>query len=317
MIRKQTDSRHLVKVIDQIISDVSNGQFLAVSMQRLPNVFDSFFVNIVRVGEASGTLAANLAYLADEMKKSQELRNKVKSAMIYPVIVAIATVALVSFLIFFAFPKILPLFASLNVPLPLPTKILIVVASFLIANGALVAAGLVVFFVGLKVLFMVEAVRRVRDYVLLFLPVFSRLIVDVNMANLARVLSVLLKGGIRIVEAVTITAHTFGNLVYRDELLLAAEEIKKGETLASQLAQRKRLFPILVSGLIEIGENTGNLEENLVYLSDYYQSEAETSLRNLTATLEPILLLGMGLVVGFVAISIITPIYKITQGIGG
>src|SRR3989338_1124543 len=134
-----------------MITDVSNGQFLSIILGRYPNVFDGFFVNIVRVGETSGTLAQNLLYLAEELKKAYDLKNKVRSVMIYTLIICIATVVLVSFLVFFAFPKTLPLFASLNVELPLPTKILITVSSFLIANGLYVLVGAVLSLIALRV----------------------------------------------------------------------------------------------------------------------------------------------------------------------
>ncbi|MDO8537151.1 MAG: type II secretion system F family protein [bacterium] len=317
MIQKQTESKALVRVIEQIIRDVSDGQFLATSMERAPHVFDGFFVNIVRVGETSGTLAANLLYLAEELKKSHDLKSKIRSAMIYPVIIMIATITLISFLVFFAFPKILPLFASLHVELPLPTRILIAVSSFLLASGLWVLGGVAIALIGLRVLFLIPPIRLLFHKLLLILPIFGSLSVQINVANFTRILAVLLRGGIKIVEAVTITAATFDNLVYRQTLLYSAEQIKKGEQLASYLAAHRHTFPVLLSGLIEIGENTGNLEDNLIYLADYYREEAEHSIQNLTSLIEPLLLLTMGLVVGFVAISIITPIYKITQGVGG
>lgn len=317
MIQKQTESKNLIRIIGQIIIDVSNGQFLATSLERFPEVFDGFFVNIIRVGETSGTLAANLLYLSEELKKADDLKKKVRSAMIYPIIIMIATVSLISFLVFFAFPKILPLFASLNVDLPLPTKILIAISSFFLANGLWVLGGIVIVIVGLRGLLMVPPVRLMSHKLLLSTPIFSRLSMEINIANFTRILAVLLRGGIKIVEAVSITAYTTENLVYRKELLTAAEEVKRGEQLARYLGTRRKIFPILLSGLIEIGENTGNLEDNLSYLADYYREEAEAGIQNLTVLIEPIMLLTMGLLVGFVAISIITPIYKITQGVGG
>ena len=316
MIRKQTESKNLLRVIDRIMIDISNGQFLATSLERFPETFDEFFVSIVRVGEASGTLAGNFLYLAEELKKSRDLRNKIRSAMVYPLIIMLSTVVLTSVLVFFVFPKILPIFAGLHVELPLTTKILIVVAGFLTANGIWILAGLVLFFILIRILLSVDSIRFLLDKALFALPIFSELTIETNMANLTRVLSVLLKGGIKIVEAVNITAQTFDNLVYRRALMSAAEEIRKGEQLAHYLSAHKHIFPLLLSGLIEIGENTGNLEDNLSYLSEYYRDEAETSIKNLTTLIEPLTLLAMGLVVGFVAISIITPIYQITQGVG-
>lgn len=316
MIRKQTTSRNLLRIVDQIVIDISNGQFLATSLARFPEVFDGFFVSIVKVGESSGTLASNLLYVAEEMKKSHDLKNRIRSAMVYPFIIMLATITLTSFLVFFVFPKILPIFAILHVQLPLPTRILIAVAEFLISKGLWIIVGLVGFFIGARVLLSVTPIRFLFDKAFFALPIFSQLTIEINMASFTRVLAVLLRGGIKIVDALNITAQTFDNLVYKRELLAAAEEIKKGGQLAPYLSKHGRIFPLLLTGLIEIGENTGNLEDNLGYLSDYYREEAEMSIRNLTTLVEPLMLLIMGMVVGFVAISIITPIYQITQGVG-
>ncbi len=316
IIRRQTTSKSLLKAIDQVIVDVSNGQFLAASLARFPEIFDDFFINIVRVGETSGTLAANLSYVAEELRKQYELRTRVRSAMIYPIIIMFATIILISFLIFFVFPKILPLFISLRVSLPLPTRILIAVSSFVLANYNWIIIAIVLLYVCVKLLLTVIPIRFFLDRILFYLPIFSELTVSINMANFSRVLSVLLRGGIKIVEALTITSQTFDNLVYRRAVQKAAEEVRKGGQLAQFLWFEKRVFPTLLTGLVEIGENTGNLTENLIYLSDYYTEETDISLKNLTTILEPMLLLLMGLIVGFVAISVITPIYKLTQGVG-
>src|SRR3989344_254241 len=316
MIKKQTGSKVLSSVIDSLIVDVSNGQFLASSLERFPNIFDSFFVNVIRVGEASGTLANNLSYLSDELKKSQDLKNKIRSAMVYPIIVMVATIVLTSFLIFSVFPKILPIFASLHIKLPVSTKILIAVSQFLLANGLYVLIGLIVFLIAFRLSLLWRPMHKAFDRFILFLPVISRLTIDINAANFSRILGLLLKGGIKIVEAVGITGQTFNSLAYKDSMIGAAEEIKRGGRLSHFLSSERKIFPPLFSGLIALGESTGNLEDNLAFLSEYYKDEAEIKIHNLTTLIEPLLLLTMGLVVGFVAISIITPIYQITQGIG-
>ncbi len=316
MIKMQTESKVLSKVLDTLIDNVSNGQFLSASMERFPHIFDSFFVNVVRVGETSGTLATNLAYLADELKKAQDLKNKIRSAMVYPVIIMVATVVLTGFLIFSVFPKILPIFSSLHIKLPISTKILIAISQFLLVNGLNLLIGLIIFFIAFRIALFWKPMQRLFHKTLLFLPVISTLVIGVNLANFARIFGLLLKGGIKIVEAIEITGKTFTNLVYKESMDGAAEQIRRGAKLSVFLATQKKYFPPLMSGLVSLGESTGNLEENLTYISDYYREETENKIHNLTTLIEPVLLLTMGLVVGFVAISIITPIYQITQGVG-
>lgn len=317
IIKRQTTSKTLLRIIDQLLIAINNGKFLADSLEQYKHIFNDFSISIIRVGETSGALSANLAYLAEEMEKSKELKSKIRSALIYPIIVTMATLAIVVFLVFFVFPKIIPVFASLNVELPTATKILIAFSNFIAKNLTELSIGFALFVIVAR--FLVNRVQKVRFFLhrlLLFIPLASKISIGYNMANFARVLAILLKSGVAIVEAVIITSKTFENLVYRRELQKAAEEIRKGEQLSFYLVKKPKIFPPLLSGMIEIGENTGNLEENLTYLADYYAKEVDLKTKNLATTLEPLLLLFMGLVVGFVAISIITPIYKITSSVG-
>lgn len=316
MLEKQKFSKVLSAVIKQLIEDVNGGRALGDAFARFPNMFGDFFVNIVRVGESSGTLAENLAYLADEIRKSRELQSKVRSALIYPIVLLAATISVVSFLTFFVFPKILPVLSGFNVQLPLTTRILIGFLDIMQAYGIAGSIVVVVGIVGLRLIFTrIRPLRKLMHRFLLSLPVLGTLMKNVNISNFTRVLGLLLKSGVHIVEGITITSSTFTNLVYKDVLLAAAEAIRKGESLGSYLEKYPDAFPPLMTGLVSIGEQTGNLEENLLYLSTHYTEETEEALKTMTSLLEPVLLVGMGLLVGFVALSIILPIYSLSQGI--
>lgn len=318
IIQRQTESKVLKKIIERIIIDVTNGRFLADSLESHKKLFNHFFVSIIRVGEASGTLATNLLYLADEMEKSKDLRNKVRAALIYPVIVLVMTIVIVGLLMFFVFPKVIPVLQGLNVPLPLPTRILIGFSQFLTQYGFLVLGAIVLLaLLGRFVIWKLQPVQYAAYRLAFLVPVFSSLTVDLSMANFSRVLGILLKSGSKIVESLETTSRTFDNLVYRRYLQQAADQMRKGEEFARTLEKYPQVFPPLLSGLIEVGERTGNLQENLEYLAEYYSKEAEVKVQGLTTVLEPLLLLFMGLVVGFVAISIIVPIYQISSGFGG
>ena len=317
MLRRQQFSKTLTRVIDTLIEDVNGGRLLADSLARFPHLFGDFFTNIVRVGEASGTLADNLAYLAEEIKKSRELRGKVRSALIYPMVLLVATIGVVSFLTFFVFPKILPVLSGFDVQLPLTTRILIGFLDFMQAYGLVTLVALVALGIGSRLLVSrVRPLRKALHAALLALPVIGGLVKNVNIANFSRVLGLLLKSGVHIVEAITITSSTFTNLVYRDTFERSADAIRRGESLGTYFEKYPQVFPPLMSGIVTIGEGTGNLEDNLIYLSAHYTEETEESLRTMTALLEPVLLVGMGLLVGFVALSIILPIYSLSQGIG-
>lgn len=316
IIKKQARGT-LLKVVDSLIESVNSGQSLAHGLQKFRHVFENFFISIVQVGEVSGTLSQNLLYLSDELKKIKELKGRIRAAMIYPIILSVATVAISVFLTFFIFPKIITAFAQLNVKLPATTRALIGILGFLKVYGIWVAVGLVTAVIGWRLLLRIRTFRYLVHRAMLHVPVLGRLIVNMNVASAARILSILLKSGVKIVEAVLIVSETFDNLVYKRAFRQAAEEIKKGEELSGFFRVDETAFPPVFAAMIEVGDSTGNLEENLLYLSDYYTEEVDNSLKNLTAVMEPMLILFMGLIVGFVALSIITPIYSITQGLRG
>lgn len=316
IISEQTESKILAKIIQQLIADINNGRFLADSLENFEHIFGGFFINIIRVGESSGTLAQNLLYLAEELQKSKSLESRVKSAMIYPMIIFVATLGITAFLTFFIFPKLLPVLNGLNVKLPASTVALISTVDFLRNYGIYVLVGIIALVVTIKVVLRkFEMVRYVVHRMIFYIPAVAPLTMSVNMSNFARVLSLLLKSGVKIIEAITITGNTFSNLVYKRSLIEANEEIRKGGQLATYLGKHKKFFPALVVGMVRVGESTGNLEENLAYLAEYYETEVDDKLHGLTSFLEPIMLLIMGLLVGFVAISIITPIYSISSGV--
>ncbi len=316
MIQKGTKSKAMLKILDQVIKDVSNGQFLSASLEKFQSVFGDFFVNIIRVGESAGILSENLNYLAEELKKKQELKKRVIGALIYPAVVMGATFGITGLLIVFIFPKILPVFSSLNVKLPASTRFLIAISNLLTNHGFLILLGVLFAFVGFWIFLKIKKIRFYFHYFLLYVPIFGKIFRDVSLANICRTLGLTLKSGVKVVEAVTITSGSIANLAYKNQLLRAVEGVKKGETLASHFVKTQHLFPIMLSQMISVGETAGNLSDTLLYLSEFYESEVNEATKNLSNVLEPVLMVLMGVVVGFVAISIITPIYEVSRSVG-
>jgi type IV pilus assembly protein PilC len=316
MLKKQTKSRSFRKILDQMIQDVKNGHFLASSLERYNNVFGEFFINLVKVGESSGTLSENLQYLTEELKKKDELKKKIRGAMVYPIIILVATLGITSILAFFIFPKILPILRSINVPLPMVTIWFIAISEFISSYGGWVIAGLFSFIVGFWLIIKLPRVRFVWHQIALVIPFVSDLVKHVNIITFSRTLGLLLKAGIKIVEALDITANTLPNLVYKKEIKVISEGVKKGDQMSKYLSENEHLFPVILSQMVIVGENTGKLEESLLFLADFYEGEMDETTKSLSSFLEPVLLLAMGLIVGFVAVAIITPIYKITQTLG-
>ena len=312
---KQTKSKSMIMILNQFSEDIANGHSLSSSLATFRNIFGDFFISIIRVGETSGILYENLNYLAEELKKKQELGRKVLGAFIYPIIIMIATFSITAFLTIYIFPKILPVLMGLKAELPWSTKGLIILSNLFVNHGLYLFLGIIGIIILIWLILRIEKVRFFSHQVILYLPIIGSMSQNYNMANFCRTLGLLLKSDIKIVEALFITSETTNNLVYRQELQTISQEISKGEEIFKHLERNTHLFPVMLSQLVSIGETTGNLTETLIYLSDFYETKFDETIRTLSVILEPLLMIVMGLIVGFVAISIITPIYEITQNI--
>lgn len=314
-LKDQARTRSFKIIIDTMITDTNRGMFLSASLTKYRNVFGDLFINIIKVGETSGNLPGNLLYLGDELKKRYDLRKKVRGASVYPIVIMIATIGIAVSMILFVFPKLLPLFNNLKVELPLTTRILIGVSKLISNHGFTLLGAIVIFFIGFGLLLRLRGVKFIFHTVLLKVPLIKGVTINFNMANFARTLAILLKSGVNIIDALTITGNTMTNLVYERHLKDAGAEIQKGMFLSRYLAIYKKAFPLLAVNMIEVGENTGNLVENLSYLAEYYENEVDDFVKNLSSILEPILLIFMGVIVGFIALSFITPLYQLTRSI--
>ncbi len=315
LISEQSESKSFNKILNSVMEDVNNGLFLAQSLQKFDYIFGDFFINLVKVGETSGNLSSTLIYLSQELKKQREINNRVRGAMIYPAVIFFATVGITLFLTLYIFPKILPIFTSLKIQLPFTTRALIAALNFLRGYGLITLLGIAFVVILVRFLLSVRKIHYYFDRLILSVPVVSRLIRDLTLANFTRSLSVLLKSGMTLLDALAIAKGTFHNLYYQKEIEHVAEAVSRGESIAKHISKETKLFPPMLVGMIRVGEGTGNLEENLIYLSEYYEGEVDESVKNLTTVLEPVLLLMMGIIVAFIALSMITPIYSITQGL--
>ena len=315
LIQAQTKSKTFKKILDSIISDTANGMFLSAAMEKYAGVFGQLFINIIRVGEQSGTLTENLSYLSHELKKKQELHSKVRGALIYPAVIFCATIGIVATLMIAVFPKILPVFANLKIKLPVTTRILIATTDFMTSYTFWIIGGVIAFILLMVILSKYEWFKHGWHHALLKIPIVGGVAVKVNMASISRILGLLLKSGTQVIEAVNITADALENRVYRHELRTAGETLRRGEFFSIYLSKDPKLFPPIFTNMIQVGENTGNLTENLDYLSSFYEEDVDEVLKNLNSIIEPFLLLFMGLLVGFMALSVVTPIYSISQSL--
>ncbi|KKT00614.1 MAG: Type II secretion system F domain protein [Candidatus Nomurabacteria bacterium GW2011_GWF2_43_8] len=314
MIREQTQKKGYASILDTVIANISNGQNLSTSLGKFKNVFGEFTINIIGFGEETGVLSENLEYVADELKKRQALRKKIVGAAIYPIIVTIATLGIVTFLMVYLFPKILPIFASLKYDLPLSTRIVIAISNFISHWGLLTLSSFIILLIAFLItLKKSETIHFYFHKFLLKVPIIGKIIQDYNMANFTRTMGLLLRGGITMGEALPISVKITPNLVYRKEFKALSAVVNRGSKISTHLSKRKDLFPDIVTQIVSVGEHSGNLSNSLIYLSEMYEAEINDFTKNLSNMVEPVLMIIMGILVGFIAISIITPIYGITQ----
>ncbi|HEY9585497.1 MAG TPA: type II secretion system F family protein [Candidatus Paceibacterota bacterium] len=315
LLNKHTTSRSVSHVYQTLSRHIAKGQSLSSGLGKFPRLFGEFAIHIVSVGETTGTLSDNLNYLAEDLKKKQTLKKKVMGALIYPVLIVVATTGIAVLLTVYIFPKITPIFKSFHTTLPLSTQMLIAISGFLIKDGLWMLFGIAVLIIFFLLLLRLKRFRYWYDRFLLSIPILGKIIRYYNVVNITRTLGLLLRSDVRVVEAFEIVAKSTKNPVFRKEMESAARHALRGQTVAYQFKESERIFPPMVAQMIAVGESTGNLSESLVFCAEMYEEEISDLTKNLTNMLEPVLMIVMGLIVGFVAISIITPIYGITQNL--
>jgi len=314
VLKNEAKSRAFRKALKDILKGTLEGENLSKGLGRHPRIFNKFFQNIVKVGEGSGTLEENLKYLSSFLESEYSLRKKIVGALIYPLIIMGIALVVVLVITFFILPKLLNLFGALEVQLPLATRILLGTGSFLREYWFLILVGTVFLFSVYKILHHIKFTRFYFHKSTLFLPLFGKINQNRNLAVFSRTLYTLLKSGVPILDSLNICIETLPNEVYKKDLSSVRAGIERGEKISQGLKKSSKTFPSIFSQMVLVGERTGSLEESMLHLAKFYEGEIDTTVKNLSGTLEPVLLILVGLFVAFVAVAIITPIYQFTTG---
>lgn len=308
----QVESRRLKGVLGDVANKVNEGSALADSLSRYPDLFLPLYINMVRAGEASGSLETVLLRIADFMDQQEELKGKVTSAMIYPAIMTVLSGGIVTMLMVNVVPQITEMFEGMNAELPWNTKFLIWLADVLASWWLAIAIG----FAGLVWLFRrwrkTEVGRATGDTILLKLPVVGDLARKLSIARFARTLSTMLASGVQLLQALDIVRSLLGNYVLEKVVGTARENIREGEGIAPAL-KRSNQFPALVTHMIAVGERSGQLEQMLIDVANAYDREVNIALTRMTALLEPLMIVAMGGSVGFIVFSIMQPIMMLNE----
>jgi len=315
-LEKQSRSTSLKYILKSTTQDLEKGLSLANSLKKFSNQFGELFLNIIEVGEISGNLDKNLEYLAEELKKQRELKGKIISSFIYPAFILTATLGIIFLMIFIVFPKIMPIFTELKVKLPLTTIIFIKVSTFLLKFWYLVLISFFVFIFLLYFLLKIKKIKFFWDKMMIYLPFLGTIVRYSNFVSFCRSLGLLIESGLDITRSLAITAKTINNLFYQKLFEEALFSINQGHPLQEFFSKKAKYFDNVFINLLEVGEKAGSLQSNLFYLANYYEESLSEKLKNFVTLLEPILLALMGVMVAFIALAIIMPIYQITQQIG-
>lgn len=313
ILAEQTEDPNFAKIIDSIAQYVESGETFSDALKRYPKAFPELYVSMVRAGEASGDLDGVLLQLAEYLEASEELKRRIKSAMTYPVVAFSMIILIATGLVIFVVPQFAEIFASFNRELPGPTQVLINLSNALRTPyaWAIIIGSIVGIIAFLRIYGSTELGRYNLDQLKLRLPIFGDLIRKVSISRFTRTLSTLIRSGVPILQALEIVEKTSGNSVFGKAIKQSSESVRNGEPLSEPLA-RSGVFPPMVTRMIAVGEKTGELENMLKKISDFYDSEVKAKVDALTSLIEPILIGIMGLVVGSIIIALFLPIFQLS-----
>lgn len=311
-ILKNQSGAALKPIIEKILSEVEGGSTLADAIAGSDGGFSSVYIAMVRAGESAGVLDQVMAKLADALDKQREFRSKTKGALVYPVIIFVAMLIIASIMMVFVVPKLTAMYNDFGAELPGPTKILIGVSNFTVQYWYLIFGTLVAAFVMISNWARTEVGGLVVEQLTFKIPIWGKLRKDIILTEFSRTISVLLGAGIPILDALNIVAGTLGSRVYSAAIKQSAVYVEKGVSLAEAVT-RLEMFPPILSQMISVGEETGKLDDVLAKLAAFYESESEIKIKALTSAIEPLIMVIMGVGVGFLVIAVIMPIYNLTS----
>ncbi len=314
ILEEQQSSQVFKKVLGEVSRDVKSGLDLASSLKKHPDVFPPLYSNLVKAGEQAGNLDVVLVQMATNLEKDREFRGKVRGALIYPAMIMLMMVVVVGIMMFFVIPRLTGLYSQSNIELPLPTKILIGTSNFFISFWW----AILIFMVITPILFQkwvaTPSGKLAFDRILLKTPLVGKIIKGTTLTNFTRTFGLLTTAGVPILESLSIIRDVIGNAVYKNALEQTYAGVERGLTFSAQL-EAVGVFPKIIPQMFRVGEETGKVDKVAFKMADYFESEVDNLVKNLSVIIEPVILMVLGIGVGFLVLSIILPIYKLTTSI--
>jgi type IV pilus assembly protein PilC len=316
IVSQQHENASFKDALEQVRGDVEAGSMLSEAMARHPRIFDPLYTNMIAAGEVGGILDTILERLASFIEKLVKLKRAIRSAMIYPAVILSIAVSVVSIILWKVVPVFRTLFEGFNVELPLLTRFVIAVSSFLEGYFLVILAFAVTVAIGLRSFYKTERGRHIIDALLLRIPILGDILRKIGTARFTRTLSTLLSSGVPILEGLDITAKTAGNALLEDVIRQLRRNIEEGKNMAEPMRQSK-FFPPMVTQMVSVGESTGELDTMLVRVADYYEEEVDVVVANLLTILEPVMLVILGVIVGGIVIAMYMPLFKLIRVLSG
>jgi len=315
VLEKQTQSYKFKEVLRDLSQAITKGKNFSDAVSEHPKTFNKLFSSMIRAGEVAGNLDKSLDLLANQMEKEHELKSRVKGALIYPAVIIIAMIGIGILMMVTVVPQLKATFEDLGVDLPLTTQFIILLSDFLQVYWWLVIISLPAAAFGFKKAIATPVGKKFFSLFLLRMPVIKGLTLKINNANFSRTLSSLIEGGVPILQALKITSDVVGNEFYKKSILESSDAVKKGDNLYAALQRYPKLYTPLLLEMVEVGEEAGKLSELLVRVAEFYEGEVSDTTKNLSSIIEPVLMIVIGGVVGFFAVSVMQPIYGIVGNI--
>ena len=314
MLSEQTENKWLKRAISEVLLNVEKGNTLADSMRSQPDIFPPMLVNMVEAGEQSGSLEMAFSRMAVHFEKEAKLKATIKKATIYPIILVIAAIGVIAVMLLFVIPIFIDMFADLDIEMPALTMFVMNSSKWMTSHWYVVLAIIVGVVVAYKLIYKTTQGRLTIDRIKMKMPLFGKLTVKTACSQFARTMSTLLMSGISTIDALETTSKIVNNIHYTNAMLKAREEVMKGISLSEPL-EASGIFPPMVYHMTGIGEETGNVEEMLEKMADYYDEEVEMTTQSVLAAMEPIIILFMALIIGTLVIAVISPIASMYNGL--
>ncbi len=312
---QQASNPKFKKILQNVLASIQSGKTLADSFRVEEDVFDQVTINLIEAGEESGNLENILEKIAVELEEKNALTRKIKSAMIYPAIILIVIVAVIVLMMLVLVPSMADMYKDFGSELPFATRFLMSMSDFFINYWWVILSVILVLVVGFKYYKDTPKGKRNIDKLLLKVPSLGTILSKIQLSQFTRILSLLLGSGVPIIKAIDLTASSLGNLMFRETLEEAKNEVEKGGPLAIPIA-RSEYYPLLVSSMIAVGEETGEIDSVLAKVAEYYKEEVDTATSNLSSLLEPVFLVIMGLAIGFIAVAVYMPMFQLATVVG-